>query len=91
MYQFDIIVGASPAWATVKEAPLVPYVGAPCAEKLLLGPLVKSKVSEVPSAGSGGHVAVEKLAGGTGKREISCATYFLKDCISCRFESRPLQ
>lgn len=55
MYHFDIIVGASPDLATVNEAPLESYVGAPCAEKESEAPEVKSIVTLFPNAVSAGH------------------------------------
>lgn len=58
MYQFDISVGASPDLATVNEAPWVEsYVGTPLAEKPLEVPFVRSKLSDLPRAGSAGQAS----------------------------------
>jgi len=42
MYHFDVMVGASPDFATVNDAPFELYVGAPVAVQSLDAPLVKS-------------------------------------------------
>lgn len=55
MYHLEVIVGESPLFATVKLAPLAPYVGPPLAVKSLEPPLPKAIFLLVPNAGSAGH------------------------------------
>ena len=56
MYQRDVSCGASPDFATVKETPFEPYVGFPCVVKLVEGPCVKSILTDLPKAESGGQL-----------------------------------
>lgn len=54
MYQFEVIVGESPASATVNCAPLEPYSTLPAAVKSVDAE-VKVRSMLLPSAGSAGH------------------------------------
>ena len=56
MYHFEVIWGESPDFATVKEAPSDPNVGFPWLVKLSEAPLVKSTLTLLPSAESGGQL-----------------------------------
>lgn len=58
MYHFDAMRGESPACATENEAPFGPYVGLPWGVKELDCPEVKSMLTDLPSAVSGGQLAV---------------------------------
>lgn len=55
MYHFDIRVGACPDCPTVKAAPLLSYVGAPCAVNSSDAPSWKLTESDLLRAGSAGH------------------------------------
>ncbi len=58
MYHLDAMSGASPDPATVKEAPFESYVGVPWAVKESDCPAVKSILTDLPSAVSGGQLPV---------------------------------
>jgi hypothetical protein len=55
MYHLDVSKGESPDFATVKVTPLELYVGLPVATKLSELPLVKSMLTDFPSAVSAGQ------------------------------------
>ena len=61
MNQLDISVGESPPFATAKCAPSEVYEGAPFTENSLDCPEPKSTETDLPSAGSAGHVCVRGL------------------------------
>lgn len=56
MYHFEVRVGESPLFATVKAAPFESYVGAPEVVKSLEAPFVKAIFLLPPRAGSGGQL-----------------------------------
>lgn len=55
MYHFDVNVGESPLFATVKAAPFESYLGAPVAVNSLDAPLVKTMFLLPLKAGLAGH------------------------------------
>lgn len=62
MYHFDINCGESPGAAMVNLAPLESYVGFPWGVKESEGPCVKSILTDLPSAVSGGQLPTVQLA-----------------------------
>ena len=54
-YHFEVIVGESPDFATVKPAPFESYVGAPEAVNSSDAPEVKSMLTLLPRAVSAGQ------------------------------------
>ncbi len=62
MYHFDTNCGESPDFATVNLAPLESYVGFPWGVKESEAPCVKSILTNLPSAVSGGQLPTIDLA-----------------------------
>ena len=58
MYHFDISCGESPDFAMVNLAPLESYVGFPCGVNESEAPCVKSMLTALPSAVSGGQLPI---------------------------------
>ena len=73
MYHLDVNWGESPPFATVKPAPSVEYVGLPCGVNESDCPDVKSILTDLPRAVSGGQLP--------GRVLIVCRLYYVLSSI----------
>ena len=86
MYHLDAINGESPDLATVKEAPFESYDGEPWVVNESEAPDVKSMVTSLPNAVSGGQLPTNKISKDGFLRGGQRTNHLLGGCSLCRFE-----